>query len=64
MEIQVDFDENKYTGTGAFLVASVLERFFALYTGMNSFTRLIAKTTQADGILKKWPPRAGSELLP
>lgn len=64
MEVQLDFDEEKYSGTGVFLVASVLERFFALYTGVNSFTKLIAKTIQAEGYLKKWPPRAGAHPLP
>jgi type VI secretion system protein ImpG len=63
-EVQIDFDEEKYTGTGVLLVASVLERFFALYTAVNSFTKLVARTTQAEGYLKKWPPRAGADLLP
>jgi type VI secretion system protein ImpG len=64
MEIFVEFDEEKYSGTGVFLVASVLERFFALYTGVNSFTKMIAKTSQAEGYLKSWPPRAGANPLP
>ncbi len=64
MELHLEFDEEKYTGTGVFLVASVLERFFALYTGVNSFTKLIAKTAQAEGYLKTWPPRAGPKPLP
>ena len=62
--MQIEFDEEKYMGTGVFLVASVLERFFALYTAVNSFTKLWAKTTQADGYLKKWPARAGAHRLP
>jgi type VI secretion system protein ImpG len=64
MEVHVRFDEEKYSGTGVVLVASVLERFFALYTGINSFTRLLAGTTQAEGYLKTWPPRAGQDPLP
>jgi type VI secretion system protein ImpG len=64
MEVDMEFDEEKYTGTGVLLVASVLERFLALYTGVNSFTRLKAKTAQAEGYLKVWPPRAGAERLP
>jgi type VI secretion system protein ImpG len=64
MEVQIEFDEEKYMGTGVLLVASVLERFFALYTGVNSFTKLIARTTQAEGYLKTWPPRAGAHRLP
>ena len=64
MEVHVEFDEEKYSGTGVFLVASVLERFFALYTGVNSFTKMSAKTCQAEGYLKSWPPRAGANPLP
>jgi type VI secretion system protein ImpG len=64
MELLVEFDEEKYMGTGVFLMASVLERFFALYTGVNSFTKLIARTTQAEGNVRTWPPRAGAHRLP
>jgi type VI secretion system protein ImpG len=64
MEVKIEFDEEKYTGTGVYLVASVLERFFALYTSVNSFTKVIARTTQAEGNLKSWPPRASADLLP
>jgi type VI secretion system protein ImpG len=59
VEITAEFDEESYVGTGVFLFASVLERFLGLYTSINSFTRLVAKTKQSDGYLKKWPPRAG-----
>lgn len=64
MEILIEFDEEKYMGTGVLLVASVLERFLALYAGINSFTKVIAKTSQAEGYLKIWKPRAGADCLP
>lgn len=63
VEIQVEFDEPKYVGTGAYLVASVLERFFAAYASLNSFTQTVAKVKQHEGILKRWPPRAGDKPL-
>jgi type VI secretion system protein ImpG len=63
MAVEMEFDEEKYSGTGVLLVASVLERFLALYTGVNSFTKLMARTAQAEGYLKIWPPRAGANLL-
>jgi type VI secretion system protein ImpG len=59
VEVTIEFDEQKYVGTGVFLFASVLERFLALYASLNSFTQLIARTTQAERYFKKWPPRAG-----
>ncbi len=42
VEITIELDESKYQGTGAFLFASVLERFFGLYASLNSFTQLVA----------------------
>jgi type VI secretion system protein ImpG len=63
VEVTVVLDEQKYVGTGAFLFASVLERFLGLYVSINSFTQLIGKTKQAEGYFKKWPPRAGEQPL-
>jgi type VI secretion system protein ImpG len=59
VEVTATFDEKNYVGTGVFLVASVLERFLGQYASINSFTQLVAKTTQGEEVLKKWPPRAG-----
>ncbi len=63
MEVTLTFDEEKYVGAGVFLFASVLEKFFGLYASLNSFTQLIAKTLQREEPLKKWPPRAGEQIL-
>jgi type VI secretion system protein ImpG len=62
-EVTIEFDEQKYVGSGVFLFASVLERFLGLYTTINSFTQLIARTTQGEGPLKTWPARAGDQQL-
>jgi len=62
-EVELEFDETHYVGGGAFLMASVLERFLGLYTSINSFTRLVARIRQREGILKQWPPRAGEKNL-
>jgi type VI secretion system protein ImpG len=58
IEVTVVLDEEKYVGTGAFLFASVLERFLGLYASVNSFSQLVART-KGEGLLHKWPPRAG-----
>ena len=63
MEVTIEFDEQKYVGSGVFLFASVLERFLGLYTTINSFTQLVARTTQGEGPLKTWPARAGDQQL-
>ncbi len=59
VEVTATFDEKNYVGTGVFLVASVLERFLSQYVSINSFTQMVAKTVQGEGVLKKWPPRMG-----
>lgn len=63
VEVTVEFDEEKYVGAGVFLFASVLERFLGLYASINSFSQLVARTKQGEGLLKKWPPRAGELQL-
>lgn len=63
LEVTVDFDEEKYTGMGFYLLAAVLERFFGLYTSINSFTRTIARGSHQGRILKRWPPRAGERTI-
>ncbi|MGF1583091.1 MAG: type VI secretion system baseplate subunit TssF [Gemmataceae bacterium] len=63
IEVTLEFDEQKYIGTGAFLFASVLERFLGLYASVNSFCQLVGKTSQGEGYFKKWPPRAGELQL-
>jgi type VI secretion system protein ImpG len=63
LEVTVEFDEEKYLGTGVYLFACVLERFLGLYASINSFSQLIARTKQGEGILKKWPPRAAEHQL-
>jgi type VI secretion system protein ImpG len=63
IEVTIELDEQKYVGSGAFLFASVLERFLGLYASINSFTQMAVKTKQREGYLKKWPPRAGDLQL-
>jgi type VI secretion system protein ImpG len=63
LEVTVTLDEQKYVGTGAFLFASVLERFLALHVTLNSFTQLVARSRQRREPMKRWPPRAGEQVL-
>ena len=63
MEVTVQFDEEKYVGSGVFLFASVIEQFLGLYASLNSFTQLVAITLQRERPLKRWPPRAGEQIL-
>jgi type VI secretion system protein ImpG len=63
IEVTVQFDEEKYVGSGVFLFAAVLEKFFGLYASLNSFTQMIATSQQRERPLKRWPPRAGEQIL-
>jgi type VI secretion system protein ImpG len=63
VEVTIEFDEQKYVGMGVFLFACVLERFLGLYASINSFSQMVARTRQGEGILKKWPPRAADRQL-
>ncbi|MDH5447124.1 MAG: type VI secretion system baseplate subunit TssF [Gammaproteobacteria bacterium] len=63
MEIEVELDDKLLTGSSAYLFASVLEHFFALYCSINSFTRVLVKIANKEGYLKKCPPRAGERPL-
>ena len=62
-EVTVEFDEDRYVGSGAFLLAAVLEKFFALYASINSFTILRAVSRQREGVWKEWPPAAGEKII-
>lgn len=58
LEITVTCDERGFEGTGAFLLGSVLEQFFARYVSINSFTETILRSTDR-GELMRWPTRLG-----
>ncbi len=63
-EITLEFDEDLYVGSGAFLLGAVLQQFFALYASVNSFTQLVmTRTAQREGEWKRWPPLAGYEKV-
>jgi type VI secretion system protein ImpG len=68
--VSVIFNEGNYSTNNLFLFATVLERFFALYCTINSFSRMVALTgkdhegrAQVSKELKRWPPRAGERVL-
>ena len=63
LEVELTFDDTQYTGTGVFLFASVLEAFLGLYCSINSFNQMVARIQQREGVLKRWPPRAGETQL-
>jgi len=63
IEITLTLDEDKFVGSGFYLFASILERFFAQYISINSFSQLVLKTIQNKEDIKRWPPRSGNQIL-
>lgn len=63
LETTLTFDEEQFVGSGMYLFACVLERFLALYTSINSFNQVVLQTEQREGIIKRFPPRAGEQAL-
>jgi type VI secretion system protein ImpG len=61
--VEMELDEEQYVGGGAYLFASVMECFLGQYVSMNSFSQLVAKSTQREEIIRQWQPRAGQSIL-
>jgi type VI secretion system protein ImpG len=58
LEITVLFDEAAFEGQGVYVLASVLEQFFARYVSLNSFTETVLTTQQRKEVMR-WPARIG-----
>jgi type VI secretion system protein ImpG len=58
LEISVTCDESAFEGSGVFLLGAVLERFFAKYVSINSFTETVLRTVQR-GEIMRWQARTG-----
>ena len=63
LRIDLEIDEDQFAGGGAFLFATVLERFFGLSASINSFTQLSVRTPQRKEELHRWEPRSGRRVL-
>src|SRR5271157_365019 len=62
-QVEMEFDEQQFAGSGLYLFAAVLDRFLASYASMNSFSQLTARSSLRKEVLGKWPPRAGTQAL-
>lgn len=58
LEIRLGFDDSFFEGTSAYLLGSVLERFFRRYVSINSFTETVITTLQR-GEIARWKPDRG-----
>lgn len=62
LEITLTLDDVAFEGAGILPLAAVLERFFARYVSLNSFTRTRLRSA-VRGEIKTWPLRLGSRQL-
>lgn len=62
-DIEITFANDHYSGSGIFFFSAILDRFFAQFAAINSFTRLSVKFRGQDKIYHTWPSRAGSTPL-
>ncbi len=58
LEIRLRLNEDAFTGVGSFLLGAVLDRFFAKYVSINSFTETVVESEQR-GEVMRWPVRTG-----
>lgn len=58
LQIAVTLDDDAFEGIGVFLLGAVLDRFFAKYVSLNSFTETVVRTVKR-GEIMKWPSRVG-----
>ncbi len=63
VEIEITLNDLLLAGSSAYLYASILEHFFALYCSVNSFSRVLVKINNKEGYIKKCPPRAGEKVF-
>ena len=61
--VEIELDEQQFTGGSAYLFCSVLDRFLAGYASMNSFAQLTARTNLRKEVMNVWAPRAGTQSL-
>ena len=62
-QVNLEFNEREFVGSSAFIMASVLDRFFALHAAVNSFTELVITSAQRSGTWYRWPAKSGQVPL-
>jgi len=60
--LELEIDDTAFHGASAFLLGTVLERWFARHAAINSFTQFTLRSVQR-GVIKAWPPRLGERSV-
>ena len=64
MDVALTFEPQAWTAGGLYLLAGVLERFFALQVSINGFVRTSAHLRGRSGPIASWPARSGTKRSP
>ncbi len=63
LDITLTFDAQAWNAGGLFLLAAVLERFFALQVSVNGFVRTSVRLNGRSDLVATWPARSGTRVL-
>ena len=63
VEVAIEFDQERFSESGLFLLSAVLDRFLGLYSAINAYSRLTVTVRGRSGVFRRWPPRAGDRTL-
>ena len=63
IDVTLEIDDERLSGSGSFLMCALLERFLAGACAMNSFVRTSARLQRESGLWKTWPARVGERPL-
>lgn len=62
LEVNIEFDESFYEGTGVYVLGAVLQKFFAKYVSVNSFTETVIHSPDR-GEIARWPATSGKRRV-
>lgn len=63
VDVTLTFDPRGWAVGGLYLLAAVTERFLALHANVNAFARTQVTLQGRPGVVARFPPRAGSQVL-
>jgi type VI secretion system protein ImpG len=63
VDLALTFEPQAWTAGGLYLLAGVLERFFALQVSINGFVRTSVYLRGRSGSVAAWPARSGTRVL-
>nr|WP_093058320.1 type VI secretion system baseplate subunit TssF [Variovorax sp. YR634] len=60
-QVTLEFEDDAFVGGSPLMMSAVLARFFAMYTSVNSFVRLVVRN--GEEVRKQWAPMTGRQVV-